>query len=62
MTKRTTRARVRNDERTRKRAIRELGINVPIYKSRVVGGRLELTIYPGRKVYWPPEPEEEASE
>ena len=64
--KRATRARVRNDERTRTRAIRELGINVPIYRTRVVGNRLELFVYPGIALYWPPEPgdgeEEEASE
>lgn len=47
--------RVRNDARTRARAIKDLGINVPIYTTRVVGGRLELSLYGGDVVYWPPE-------
>jgi hypothetical protein len=46
---------VRNDARTRARAIRELGIDVPVYTTRVVGDRLELALYGGSVVYWPPE-------
>ena len=35
-------------------AIRELGIDRPILMSRLVGNRLELTLYGGDLVYWPP--------
>lgn len=44
---------VKNDSATLARAIRELGINVPIYTTRVVGGRLELYCYGGQLLYWP---------
>jgi Rho termination factor, N-terminal domain len=48
------------DERTEAklifRAVRELGIDVPIMKTRVVGNRLELYLYGGRMVVYPPEP------
>jgi hypothetical protein len=36
------------------RALDELGIDKPYYVCRVVGGRLELTLYGGEVVYWPP--------
>ena len=39
---------------TRARAIRELGITVPVYRTRVVGGRLELHCYGGQVFLWPP--------
>jgi hypothetical protein len=45
---------------TIKQALDELGINVPYYTARVVGGRLELALYGGRVVYWPAPPKEEA--
>ena len=45
--------RIRNDPKTRARAVRELGINVPIMVSRVVGGRLQLKLYGGQVLYWP---------
>ena len=38
---------------TRARAIRELGIDVPVYRTRVVGGRLELHCYGGQVFLWP---------
>ena len=44
---------IRNDARTRARAVRDLGINVPIMVSRVVGGRLQLKLYGGQVLYWP---------
>ena len=40
-----------------KRALRELGINRPYYRARVVGGRLELCLYGGDVVFWPPKEE-----
>lgn len=46
---------IRNDARTRARAIKDLGIDVPIYTTRVVGNRLELSLYGGSVVYWPEE-------
>ena len=39
---------------TRQRAIRELAINVPVYRTRIVGGRLELHCYGGQVLLWPP--------
>jgi hypothetical protein len=47
--------RVRADKATIARALRELEINRPMYHARVVGGRLELRLYGGDVVYWPPE-------
>ena len=38
-----------------KRALKDLGINRPYYRARVVGGRLELALYGGDIVYWPAE-------
>ena len=46
---------VKNTTATRQRAIRELGINVPIYRTRIVGGRLELHCYGGQVLLWPEE-------
>jgi hypothetical protein len=42
------------------RAIEELGIDVPIGDARLVAGRLELHLYGGRVVTWPPLPESDA--
>lgn len=39
---------------TIRQALEDLGIDRPYYKTRVVGGRLELTLYGGDVVYWPP--------
>jgi hypothetical protein len=39
---------------TVRQALDELGINRPYYCCRVVGSRLELTLYGGDVVYWPP--------
>ncbi len=36
-------------------AIRELDIDVPIGAIRSVGDRLELHLYGGRVLYWPPD-------
>ena len=41
------------------RALKELGINKPYYRARVVGGRLELLLYGGDIVYWPEAPSDE---
>ena len=45
--------RVIDDLETRALAIQELGINVPIYRTRVVGDRLELHCYGGQVLLWP---------
>jgi hypothetical protein len=42
-----------------RQALDELGINVPYYTARVVGGRLELRLYGGSVVYWPEAASEE---
>jgi len=42
------------DEETVKRAIQDLGLNRPFYTCRVVGARLEFSLYGGDLVYWPP--------
>ncbi|MFC2031569.1 hypothetical protein ACFLWA_12690 [Chloroflexota bacterium] len=49
---------IKNDKATRDKAIADLGINVPIYRTRVVGGRLELFCYGGRVLFWPAEQED----
>ena len=36
------------------RALQDLGINRPYYSARVVGNRIELHLYGGDVVYWPP--------
>lgn len=41
------------------RAVDELGIDVPVLDMRLVGGRLELHLYGGQVVVWPPLPESE---
>jgi hypothetical protein len=46
----------RADKPTIKRALEDLAINRPYYTARVVGGRLELRLYGGDVVYWPPDP------
>lgn len=40
---------------TIRQALEELGIDRPYFQCRVVGGRLELTLYGGDVVYWPPD-------
>jgi hypothetical protein len=50
-------ARVQADAATIRQALDDLGINRPYTGCRVVGGRLELTLYGGDVVTWPPEPE-----
>ena len=42
------------DEDTIRRAVEDLGINRPFYTCRVVGARLEFTLYGGDLIYWPP--------
>ena len=42
------------DEETVQRAIQDLGINRPFYTCRVVGARLEFSLYGGDLIYWPP--------
>jgi hypothetical protein len=48
--------RIRNTAANRRKALQELGINVPYYTCRVVGGRLEFALYGGSVVYWPAAP------
>ena len=45
---------IKNTAANRAKAIRELQIDVPIYRTRVVGGRLELHCYGGQVLLWPP--------
>jgi hypothetical protein len=40
-------------------AVAALGINVPYYRVRLVGNRLEFHLYGGQVVYWPADPPEE---
>jgi len=35
-------------------ALAELAIDRPVLTSRLVGNRLELTLYGGDLIYWPP--------
>ena len=37
-----------------RQAIEELGLNRPFYTCRIVGSRLEFSLYGGDLVYWPP--------
>jgi hypothetical protein len=37
-------------------AVENLGINRPFYTCRLVGNRLEFSLYGGDLVYWPPKP------
>lgn len=46
---------LRPDAETTRRALQDLGINVPYYQARVVGNRLEITLYWGAVVSWSPE-------
>ena len=39
---------------TVRQAVEELGINRPFYSCRIVGNRLEFSLYGGDLVYWPP--------
>ena len=39
---------------TIRQALEDLGIDKPYMSCRVVGGRLELTLYGGDVVLWPP--------
>jgi hypothetical protein len=41
---------------TIRQAVEELGINRPFYSCRVLGNRLEFSLYGGDLVYWPPKP------
>ena len=43
------------DAGTIRQALDELGINRPYYSCRVVGNRLEIALYGGDIVTWPPE-------
>jgi hypothetical protein len=43
------------DPETIKQAIEELGFNRPFYTCKVVGNRLEFSLYGGDLIYWPPE-------
>ena len=38
-------------------AVAALGINVPYYRVRLVGNRLEFHLYGGNVVYWPEPPD-----
>jgi hypothetical protein len=44
------------DAATIRKALDELGIDRPYYTARVVGGQIELVLYGGDVVYWPPAP------
>lgn len=46
---------ITDDPETIRQALDELGIDRPYFSSRIVGNRLELTLYGGDLVYWPPE-------
>jgi hypothetical protein len=41
---------------TIRQAVEELGLNRPFYTCRLVGNRLEFSLYGGDLVYWPPKP------
>jgi len=43
-------------------AVAALGINVPYYRVRLVGNRLEFHLYGGNVVYWPEPPAPAAPE
>jgi hypothetical protein len=44
------------DPATIQQALDALGITVPYYTARVVGNRIELTLYGGQVVTWSPAP------
>ena len=46
---------VQADAATIRQALEELGIDRPYMACRVVGNRLELTLYGGDVVTWPPQ-------
>jgi len=39
---------------TIRQAVENLGINRPFYTCRLVGNRLEFSLYGGDLIYWPP--------
>jgi hypothetical protein len=45
---------IKADQDTIRQAVEELGINRPFYTCRVVGNRLEFSLYGGDLIYWPP--------
>ena len=45
---------ITDDAETVRQALDELGIDRPVMLTRVVGGRIELTLYGGDVVIWPP--------
>lgn len=45
---------IKNDDATIRQALEELGIDRPYLSCRVVGNRLELSLYGGDVVTWPP--------
>jgi hypothetical protein len=45
---------IQADDETINKAIKELAINRPFYTCRVVGNRLEFSLYGGDLVFWPP--------
>ena len=47
------------DPETIAKALAELGIDRPYMQARMVGSRIELSLYGGDVVFWPPEPEED---
>ena len=42
------------DPETMRQALDELGINRPFYTCKVVGNRLEFSLYGGDLAFWPP--------
>jgi hypothetical protein len=46
---------VTNTRATRAQALEELAVDKPWYTCRVVGGRLEFSLYGGEVVFWPPQ-------
>ena len=55
-TRRKAQPKIQADAKTIRRALDDLGIDRPYYTARVVSGRLELRLYGGDYVYWPPDP------
>jgi hypothetical protein len=47
---------IQADPATIQQALDALGITVPYYTARVVGNRIELTLYGGQVVTWSPAP------
>jgi len=44
------------DPETIRQALRALGIDRPFYTCKVVGSRLEFSLYGGDVAFWPPKP------